>query len=229
MDAYTDQRDNIPLRKRSATFVDEPAGPKPIAEVVGVSLLSDELTAIKNEAALALLNCLIVKLLGSSGNDSAAVECEEELPLSPSERRVSEIGPHLMDNAHLARRFSLKQSPEMSATAYLERINQYCQYSASVYLSACHYIYKLVIQWGVIVLTELNVHRLLISALRVGCKIVEDITHTQTFTAKIGGVSGKDFLMLEITLLFLLKFECHVDQKVLENTIVTVKEWLGKQ
>ncbi|KAH3680336.1 hypothetical protein WICMUC_000403 [Wickerhamomyces mucosus] len=124
----------------------------------------------------------------------------------------------------LAKRFALKAPPKLTSTQYLDRINQYCEFSAAVYLSTIQYIYKLVVDWTLMKLTPLNVHRLIIAALRISCKVVEDINHRQTFIAKIGGVNVKDLQSLELSILFLLKFECQVGKESLKDVINLIRK-----
>jgi hypothetical protein len=179
-------------------------------------------------------------------NDSCDSEIdtktEDDSPLSPKKRRWSDdketqvfkINSNNISGAkspssaeksfHLVKRFYLKKDPGLSATAYLERINQYCKLSTAVYLAATHYLYKLIVEWESLKLSNLNVHRLLIAALRVSCKTLEDINHRQAFIARIGGVNTGDLLGLEIAFLFLLKFDCQVDQGILEKTIGHIKQ-----
>lgn len=129
----------------------------------------------------------------------------------------------LMQNKILAKRFSLKSNPSVSVQEYLERINQYCGLSTAVYLTTSLYLFKLVQQKEVLHLNELNSHRILLAALRISCKTVEDQNHRQAFIAKIGGVNNKDLLSLEISFLFLLKFECQVSESALATFLRDMK------
>lgn len=126
---------------------------------------------------------------------------------------------HSKQNQLLTRRFFLKVPPVLNATEYLDRIHQYCQFSTAVYLSSAYYIYKLVLDLKLMKLTKLNVHRLIITAIRVGCKVVEDMKHRQEFIAKIGGLDMEDLLALEISFLFLIEFECQVNQDLMRSLI----------
>lgn len=129
-----------------------------------------------------------------------------------------------MQNKILTKRFSLKTSPPVTVTEYLDRINQYCGLSTAVYLTTSLYLYRLVHTAEILELNELNVHRILIAALRVSCKTIEDLNHKQTFVAKIGGVDNKDLLSLEISFLFLLKFQCQSSEGLLTTFLEDMKK-----
>lgn len=129
----------------------------------------------------------------------------------------------IMQNKILAKRFSLKSNPPVTVEEYLERINQYCGLSTAVYLTTSLYLFKLVRRNEVLKLNDLNIHRILIAALRISCKTVEDMNHRQTFIAKIGGVNNKDLLSLEISFLFLLKFECQANETILTTFLRDMK------
>lgn len=130
----------------------------------------------------------------------------------------------IMQNKILTKRFSLKSSPPVTITEYLDRINQYCGLSTAVYLTTSLYLYRLVHTLEILELNELNVHRILIAALRVSCKTIEDLHHKQTFVAKIGGVDNKDLLSLEISFLFLLKFQCQASEGLLTTFLGDMKK-----
>jgi hypothetical protein len=100
--------------------------------------------------------------------------------------------------------------------------------SQSVYLSASLYLTRLCAPpWlagsshdkgtaaaatgPAVVLTPLNVHRLLLTALRIACKVIEDINFKQRRYASVAGISTLDLYRLEIALLFLLDFDVFTD------------------
>lgn len=119
----------------------------------------------------------------------------------------------------IARRFWSKSPPDISVWKYLQRLHRYCPTSTAVYLAAGVYVYRLCILLQTIPLTALSVHRLILGALRVACKSLEDVNHTQKRYATAGGVSQTDLYRLEIALLFLLDFNIKVDADVLQHSL----------
>ncbi|KAK9241096.1 cyclin-domain-containing protein [Lipomyces kononenkoae] len=117
----------------------------------------------------------------------------------------------------ISRRFWSKSTPGIDIEKYLQRIHQYCPISTAVYLATSLYIYRLCIVNQVIPLTPLNVHRLVIAALRVASKSLEDINHLQKRFAKVGGLSEQELCRLEIGFLFLMDFDLKIEVDVLEQ------------
>lgn len=201
---------------------------------------------INSLMALSILNLFITKsMVDSSSPPEVSMEKEEEYhspetPLSPKTRRVSDV-PRILDtkgtkqssghqsskskrNGTLCRRFSLKSTPSLTLTQFLERLNHYCGFSTAVYLATTLYIHKLTVQKSIIKLDKLNVHRLVIAALRISCKTLEDMNYKQPFIAKICGVNKDDLLFLEITFLFLIEFDCQVNYSSLTELVKNVRE-----
>ncbi|ONH67873.1 Cyclin-U2-2 [Cyberlindnera fabianii] len=189
----------------------------------------------------------------NNGVDEDDGDCDDDSPLSPKKRRWSNVNQCLemgktnndadsnteqdnnqrsgkstspsrdLQTKHLIKRFRLNNDPDLSVSDYLNRINKYCQLSTSVYLGSAYYIHMLVVKWEIFQLTNLNAHRLIIAALRLACKTLEDITHRQQFFAQMGGIRPKDLQSLEISFLFLIKFNCQVDVQTLEETVKNIK------
>ncbi|KAI9791069.1 MAG: hypothetical protein M1816_004300 [Peltula sp. TS41687] len=94
----------------------------------------------------------------------------------------------------LTRRFNSKQAPPISIQDYALRIHRYCALSTAVVLAASLYVHRLQL---CLPLTPRNVHRVLLAALRVAMKKLEDgdgdrTCWTQTRFAKgwLGGFEG---------------------------------------
>ena len=70
--------------------------------------------------------------------------------------------------------------------AYLERIKKYARCSDSCFVVALIYIDRL-IETQNVVLTSLNVHRLVITSLMLAAKFFDDLFYNNAFYAKLGG------------------------------------------
>lgn len=95
----------------------------------------------------------------------------------------------------IARRFSSKQAPDIAVDEYLRRIQQFCPLSTAVYMSAAIYLSALA---QLVPITIFTVHRLLLAALRIACKNLEDMSHSQKRFAKAGGLAASELSRLEI-------------------------------
>lgn len=124
----------------------------------------------------------------------------------------------------LIKRFWSRKQPEITVWDYLLRIHHYCPMSTSVYLAASLYIYRLCINLQTFVLTPLSIHRLVLSALRVACKSIEDINFKQARYASVCGITKLDLYRLEVALLFLIDFDICIDAAVLQHHLVVLTE-----
>lgn len=141
--------------------------------------------------------------------------------------QVSELHCHHSDHARgrdqheriqqsvLARRFVSKREPPFPLKEYLLRLHQYCPMSTAVYLAASIYITRMTAIDGLITLVPKNVHRLVLSGLRVAMKALEDRCNTHRRFAKVVGVRQRELTRLEISFCFLADFELRVDAEML--------------
>ncbi|KAF2774420.1 cyclin-domain-containing protein [Teratosphaeria nubilosa] len=117
--------------------------------------------------------------------------------------------PEVQRNA-IARRFFSKTAPPFSVAEYLKRLHHYCPHSSAVYLTAATYIHRLCVVDGLVPATNRTIHRLVLSAIRIASKGLEDHKWAQERFAGVGGVSRTQLMNLEIALCFLLDFELGV-------------------
>lgn len=112
-------------------------------------------------------------------------------------------------HAAMSRKFYSKKPPPISITAYLARIHKFCPMSSAVYLSTALYIQRMAVTDRTIAVTDRNVHRLLLSGLRVANKALEDREWCWALSrmAKVGGVSETELTRYEIGFCFLTNFE----------------------
>lgn len=110
-------------------------------------------------------------------------------------------------------KFQCSYAPEVSILAYLERIKKYARCSNCCFAVALTYIDR-VIETGAIVLSSLNVHRLLITSIMLAAKFLDDLFYNNAFYAKLGGVSVTEINALEIEFLKLINFSLYVSPEV---------------
>ncbi|KAK9320758.1 cyclin-domain-containing protein [Lipomyces orientalis] len=159
--------------------------------------------------------------LSPGGEHPPSLSCDQHPTSSPCADIVDHNQQFVVDKANqrsiISRRFWSKSAPGIDIEKYLLRIHQYCPISTAVYLATSLYIYRLCIVNQAIPLTPLNVHRLVVAALRVASKSLEDINHLQKRFAKVGGLSEQELCRLEIGFLFLMDFDLKLDVDVLEE------------
>ncbi|KAF2763135.1 cyclin-domain-containing protein [Pseudovirgaria hyperparasitica] len=115
----------------------------------------------------------------------------------------------------IARKFFSKRPPAISLEDYLLRLQRYCPMSTAVYLAACAYIYKLAVEDKIVPVTGRTIHRLVLAALRVAMKALEDLKYPHSRYAGVGGVSERELQHLEISLCYLTDFDLQLSQETM--------------
>lgn len=99
-------------------------------------------------------------------------------------------------------RFHSRAVPRMSLRDYLQRLTTHATLSPPLLLSMVFFIDRLCALRPNFSVTNLTVHRFLISAVTVASKGLSDSFWTNKTYAKVGGVSVAELSMLELELLF---------------------------
>lgn len=123
--------------------------------------------------------------------------------------------PGVIQHNVLVKRFYSKKAPPISLEDYLLRLHKYCPMSTAVYLAASLYITRMVFTEKALFVTPRNVHRLVLAALRVAMKALEDLSYPHARFARVGGVAERELTRLEITFCFLTDFDLRVDAHAL--------------
>lgn len=98
----------------------------------------------------------------------------------------------------------------------LERIHKYASCSSECFILALIYIDRL-IQRNNFLLTDLNVHRVVITAVLLAAKFFDDAYYNNAYYAKIGGVLVSEINGLEVDFLFRINFSLHVTPDVFDK------------
>ena len=94
-----------------------------------------------------------------------------------------------------------------------DRIHKYASCSTECFILALIYIDRL-IQRNSFVLSELNVHRVVITAVLLAAKFFDDAYYNNAYYAKVGGVHVSEMNSLEVDFLFRINFSLHVSPEV---------------
>jgi len=106
-------------------------------------------------------------------------------------------------------KFHALKAPGIGILQYLERIHKYGSCSNECFVLALIYIDRL-IQRNNFLLTELNVHRVVITAILLAAKFFDDAYYNNAYYAKVGGVLVSEMNGLEVDFLFRINFSLHV-------------------
>lgn len=110
-------------------------------------------------------------------------------------------------------KFHALKAPGISILQYLERIHKYASCSTECFILALIYIDRL-IQRNSFILSELNVHRVVITAVLLAAKFFDDAYYNNAYYAKVGGVHVSEMNSLEVDFLFRINFSLHVSPEV---------------
>mmetsp|Transcript_55346 Transcript_55346/g.177491 ORF Transcript_55346/g.177491 Transcript_55346/m.177491 type:complete len:355 (-) Transcript_55346:131-1195(-) len=101
-------------------------------------------------------------------------------------------------------------APQISIDDYLARIARYFHCSDECFVVALMYIDRLVKLHPDFVVSSLNVHRLLVTAITLAAKFHDDVFYSNKYYAQVGGVRLKEFNVLESTFLKMIGWSLHV-------------------
>ncbi|OQR95062.1 hypothetical protein ACHHYP_00473 [Achlya hypogyna] len=109
-------------------------------------------------------------------------------------------------------KFEAFRAPQISILDYLLRIQTYAACSPECFVLALIYIDRLHQMQG-FVMTELNVHRVIITSVVLAAKFFDDQYFNNAYYAKVGGVPGSEMNELEVEFLLLTNFSLHVSSE----------------
>lgn len=138
----------------------------------------------------------------------------------------SNMEPLHVQHSAISRKFYSKKPPPISLSDYLSRLHNYCPLSTATYLATSYYIHRLAVVEKILPVTIRNAHRLLLAGLRVAMKALEDLSHSHSRFAKVGGVSETELGRLEISFCFVMNFDLKVDQEILYQHAMATRDGL---
>lgn len=96
--------------------------------------------------------------------------------------------------------------------------------STGVYIAAGRYVHRLALLDRSVPVTSRTVHRLLLAALRVAMKALEDLSYPHKRFAGVGGVGERELAKLEVSLCYLMEFGLRVGIEGLVETAGVLRE-----
>mmetsp|Transcript_21891 Transcript_21891/g.33415 ORF Transcript_21891/g.33415 Transcript_21891/m.33415 type:complete len:423 (+) Transcript_21891:712-1980(+) len=130
--------------------------------------------------------------------------------------RLVEASSNFEQDDSQVTKFHALRAPAIGICQYLERINKYASCSSECFVLALIYIDRL-IQRNNFVLTELNVHRVVITAVLLAAKFFDDAYYNNAYYAKVGGVLVSEMNSLEVEFLFRINFSLRVVPEVFQK------------
>ena len=121
--------------------------------------------------------------------------------------------------------FCSKEIPNISITNYILRLTKKINIEPSTLILGIIYFDK-ICNKGNIILSFLNVYRLILISLVLAIKFNEEYFETNEFYSKIGGLSNKSFNKLEIAVLKILNYKLYIKKDIYDNYINHISNFI---
>jgi len=113
-------------------------------------------------------------------------------------------------------KFHALRAPAITIPEYMARVLKYSGCSSECFLLSLVYIDRLIQRSGIL-LTSLNIHRIIITSVMLAAKFFDDQYFNNAFYAKVGGVPPLEMNSLELEFLFSINFSLHVPADLYEK------------
>lgn len=124
--------------------------------------------------------------------------------------------------------FNSKKTPSIPIQTYLERVLKYTHIEESTLIIGLIYIDR-ICELNDITLTELNVHRILFTSILLSIKFNEDDFYSNSYYAKVAGISLEEVNLAESEFLNLCKFRLFVTKELYDKYLVYLRNYHNKQ
>lgn len=121
--------------------------------------------------------------------------------------------------------FCSKEIPNITITNYILRLTKKINIEPSTLILGIIYFDK-ICNKGNIILSFLNVYRLILISLVLAIKFNEEYFETNEFYSKIGGLSNKSFNKLEIAVLKILNYKLYIKKDIYDNYINHISNFI---
>lgn len=151
-------------------------------------------------------------------------------PITPSSSSSSTSSSTTNNTANNNSIFHAVHPPHISPLDYFRRLTRYAFCSRSVFVSALYHIRTLANR-NIVSVNILSIHRLLVTAVVVAVKSLDDVLYDNAHFAKVGGLDLQELNVLELDMLKALDFRAgvHVEEyQRFEQCLLAAAFWNGK-
>lgn len=136
----------------------------------------------------------------------------------PEENKKTNFGIRRPSTKAPKTAFHTSKNAPITPVDYLRRLARYSFCSRSVFLAAFYYLNKATsVQDNSIQLNLSTIHRLLITAVLLATKFIDDVHYDNSHFAKVGGLDVRELNALELQLLKQLDFKLHINSEEFAN------------
>ncbi|KAJ2716289.1 Pho80p cyclin [Coemansia spiralis] len=119
-------------------------------------------------------------------------------------------------------RFHSRAPPNISVSDYMQRVTKYASLEPACLLIMLIYVDRICERNPTFTISSLTVHRFIITAATIACKVLCDAYCTNAHYAKVGGVSMPELNSLEVEILHMLGWHLVATQEQLEQYYLTL-------
>jgi len=123
--------------------------------------------------------------------------------------------------------FFSKIPASVTIIKYIERIIKYSHIEESTFIISLIYIDR-ICEYNNIILTEGNIHRILISSIIMAIKINEDDYYSNNYYSKVGGIAVKELNAIEYDFVRLIRYNLFVNQEIYEKYKIFISCYKNK-
>ncbi|KAJ2767776.1 Pho80p cyclin [Coemansia nantahalensis] len=136
--------------------------------------------------------------------------------------RVVQHNDRLPQTPQKPTRFHSRAPPNISVSDYMQRVTKYASLEPACLLIMLIYVDRICARNPTFTISSLTVHRFIITAATIACKVLCDAYCTNAHYAKVGGVSMPELNALEVEILHMLGWHLVATQEQLEQYYLTM-------
>jgi hypothetical protein len=123
-------------------------------------------------------------------------------------------------------RFDAVRPPAITVQQYVQRLQRYFGCSSECFVLALVYLDRVVKTHPDFSISNLNIHRLVVTSVMIAAKFFDDVYYSNAYYARVGGVRLKEMNVLEVRFLELLQWRLFVSPQeylqYMNNVLVAV-------
>lgn len=123
--------------------------------------------------------------------------------------------------------FFSKIPASVTISKYIERLIKYTHIEESTFILSLIFIDR-ICEYNDIILTDGNIHRILLSSVLMAIKINEDDYYSNNYYSKVGGISVKELNTLEFEFVRLIRYNLFVNQEIYEKYKIFISCYKNK-
>eukprot|EP00960_Hanusia_phi_P069867 767180-Hanusia_phi.AAC.2 len=164
------------------------------------------------------------EFIAKSKKDAESQEALFDVIVSVIEKEVTRNDQKLDGKPSKVTVFHGHRPPNISVKSYLERIKTFGGCSTCCFVLGVLYLERLASSDATYLLNSYNMHRLVLTAVMVATKFVDDFYFSNSYWSKVGGIQIEELNGLELEFLFLSGFSLHVQRAEYDEAVIQLQQ-----